>query len=495
MSDTDLELLARYIRDQAEDAFAELVHRHLDLVHSAALRQVRSPQLAEEIAQSTFLKLAREARRLASDTILTAWLYQVTRREAANVIRREVRRQLREQIATEMNTANVTTADWTNVEPLLDEAMHALDDNDRAAVLLRYFENKSLREVGESLGTSDDAAQKRVSRAVERLREFFAARGITIGTSRLAVVISANAVQTAPLGLAGMIATAAFAGTTAAATIATQSAITTMNWINAKSLAAIAASAVIAGTGTLLVQERRVGALEAELQNVLARQEALTHERDAAVAARDARAKEFAAIERERTELLRLRNEAGLLRKQTNDLATLRLENRQLAAALSEVVKALAKKEADPELEQRMHRPRVAKILTLPLLMYADDNHGQFPARFDLAAPYFREAYQADPFLRDEVEFAETTKQFEIVYHGTQDAVTNVNQTILIREKQARQRPDGKWEKAYGFTDGSGQGHVEADGNFEAWEKRLSATQAAGQSTGVVEKVGTPPRN
>src|SRR5207245_8141029 len=102
--------------------------------------------------------------------------------------------------------------------PLLDEAMHALDDTDRAAVLLRYFENKSLREVGAALGASDDAAQKRVSRAVERLREFFAKRGVTVGASGLVVAITANAVQAAPVGLAVTISTAAaIAGTTIAA--------------------------------------------------------------------------------------------------------------------------------------------------------------------------------------------------------------------------------------------------------------------------------------
>ena len=136
MSDTDLELLARYARHGAEAAFAELVRRHLDLVHSAALRQVRSPQLAEEVAQSTFLKLAEHARQLAPDTILSAWLYQVTRREAIDVVRREARRQLREQIATEMNAMNATAADWTHIEPLLDEAMHALDETDLAAIKL-----------------------------------------------------------------------------------------------------------------------------------------------------------------------------------------------------------------------------------------------------------------------------------------------------------------------------------------------------------------------
>src|SRR5256886_7012087 len=123
MSDTDLELLRRYTRQQAEDAFAALVRRHLNLVYSAALRQVRSPQLAEEVAQSVLTDLSRNAHKLKPDTILPTWLYQVTRRTAIDVIRRESRRQLREQIATEMNALNATTADWTHIEPLLDEAM------------------------------------------------------------------------------------------------------------------------------------------------------------------------------------------------------------------------------------------------------------------------------------------------------------------------------------------------------------------------------------
>jgi RNA polymerase sigma factor (sigma-70 family) len=101
MNETDLDLLSRYTRQHAEDAFAEIVGRHLDLVYSAALRQLRSRQLAEEVAQSAFADLARNAARLKPDTILTAWLYQVTRRTAIDVVRREARRQLREQIETE----------------------------------------------------------------------------------------------------------------------------------------------------------------------------------------------------------------------------------------------------------------------------------------------------------------------------------------------------------------------------------------------------------
>ena len=124
MSDTDLKLLKRYTNDSAEDAFAEIVRRHVDLVHSAALRQVRSPQLAEEVAQSAFTDLARNAAKLIDPTrstpVVTAWLYQVTRRTAIDVVRREARRQLREQIATEMDAMNATTDDWTHIEPILD---------------------------------------------------------------------------------------------------------------------------------------------------------------------------------------------------------------------------------------------------------------------------------------------------------------------------------------------------------------------------------------
>ncbi len=244
---SDLDLLRQFARENSQDAFTEIVRRHVNLVYSAALRQVRSPQLAEEIAQSVFADLASDAGKLKPDTVLIAWLYSVTRRVAIDVIRKESRRQLREQIAVEMNDMNATANDWTQIEPLLDDAMAALDETDRAAILLRYFENKNLREVGESLKISDDAAQKRVSRAVERLREFFSKQKIAIGASGLAVLISANAVQAAPVGLAATISTAAiFAGKTISTStvIAKTIAMTTIQKIIIGTTLA-----VIAGTG------------------------------------------------------------------------------------------------------------------------------------------------------------------------------------------------------------------------------------------------------
>src|SRR2546426_10118891 len=143
MTANALDLLRQYDRQKSEEAFATLVRRHLDLVYSAALRQVRSPQLAEEVAQSVFTDLSRNAARLKSDTVLTAWLYQVTRRTAIDVVRGEARRQLREQLAVELTDMNTHPSTWLQIEPLLDEAMESLDAGERSAILLRFLENRS----------------------------------------------------------------------------------------------------------------------------------------------------------------------------------------------------------------------------------------------------------------------------------------------------------------------------------------------------------------
>ncbi len=322
MSDTDLELLARYSRDRADEAFAELVRRHLDLVHSAALRQVRSPQLAEEVAQSTFLKLAQHARQLAPDTILSAWLYQVTRREAIDVVRREARRQLREQIATEMNAMNATAADWTHIEPRLDEAMHALDETDRAAVLLRYFENKSLREVGQALGASENAAQKRLTRAVEQLREFFAKRGVSVGASGMIAAIAGNAVQAAPIHLTLGVATSQFA---ASATLATTSsgvasASTLIGIMTTTTLKTTVTAIALAGlTAGLLLQRtsmRRLQADNDDLRRQLVETSGPLAEASSntlTVAGLQIDEAELSRLRAQQAELLRLRGQVGLL--------------------------------------------------------------------------------------------------------------------------------------------------------------------------------------
>ena len=182
----DLELLRRYAQGNSEEAFAELVGRHVNLVYSAALRQVRSRELAEEVAQSVFTDLARNARRLKADTLLTAWLYQVARRTAIDVVRREARRQLRDQIASENNAMNATATDWMDIEPLLDEAMDALEETDRAAILLRYSRTNPSAS---SATASASATMPRKSGSAglwTGLREFFSKHGVAVGASGLA---------------------------------------------------------------------------------------------------------------------------------------------------------------------------------------------------------------------------------------------------------------------------------------------------------------------
>lgn len=209
MALSDEELLRQYASDGSNAAFAGLVGRYLSLVYSAARRQVQSSALAEDIAQSVFIDLSKNAGKLKPGQPLAAWLYLVTRRTAVDVIRRESRRQIREQSASEIAAMTSHSSPWTQVEPLLDEAMETLSETDRQALLLRYFASKSLREVGEALGTSEDAAQKRIGRALEQLRTVLARRGIAVTAAGLATDLSAHVVLSVPTELGATIAASA----------------------------------------------------------------------------------------------------------------------------------------------------------------------------------------------------------------------------------------------------------------------------------------------
>jgi RNA polymerase sigma factor (sigma-70 family) len=175
MSD-DMELVREYAASQSETAFETLISRHINLVYSAALRQVRDPHLAEEISQAVFVILARKAGSLGSKTILAGWLYRAARFAAADALKIQRRRQRREQEVCMQSTFDEPRLDaaWQELSPLLDEAMAQLRDKDRDALVLRFFENKSLREVGDALGLQERAAQKRVARGLEKLHAFFA---------------------------------------------------------------------------------------------------------------------------------------------------------------------------------------------------------------------------------------------------------------------------------------------------------------------------------
>jgi RNA polymerase sigma factor (sigma-70 family) len=455
MSDADLQLLRQYTRHNAEDAFAEVVRRHLDLVFSAALRQVRSPQLAEEVAQSVFIELARRAGGLAAGTILSAWLYHVTRCTAIDVVRREARRQIREQVAWELTTMNATAADWVEIGPLLDEAMDALGDTDRTAVLLRYFENKSLREVGQRLDMTEEAARKRVSRAIESLRTFFSKRGATLGASGLIIAISANAVQSAPIGLAARISAGAILGLKTS-TVAAITRSTTMKTIQ-KTLT----SAVVAALGVSILQAHRASSLRNQNQllqqqgDVLAQEiQQLQQERSTA-ADRVAALRDSEATNRNNGELLKLRGEVARLR-------------RELAEATGTKAQSFQATEPNDALEKQKRMARVkgmdAFLYVSAFIDYASHNQGQFPTNWSQVASSLTNNPNGPPT---------GTNEFEIVYQGPlnrKDLTTNI---ILIREYLAWPTVDGKWGKVYGFAGGNSEIHFEPDGDFTSWEKQF----------------------
>jgi RNA polymerase sigma factor (sigma-70 family) len=202
MNSIDTELLRNYLEEGSETAFAELVRRHIDLVYSAALRQLNGDrQYAEDVAQTVFTDLAQKAPKLQTHTSLAGWLYTSTRYATAAIRRAESRRSLREHKAHTMNPdlqPAEAEPDWEHIRPILDEAMHGLKEEDREAVLLRYFERLPLGEVGKRLGIPENTARMRIERAMEKLRTRLAACGISSTAAALGTALAQQAVGPAP---------------------------------------------------------------------------------------------------------------------------------------------------------------------------------------------------------------------------------------------------------------------------------------------------------
>jgi RNA polymerase sigma factor (sigma-70 family) len=211
----DRELLHCYVAEGSDAAFAEIVRRHVDMIYSTALRRVNGDAaLAQDVTQMVFTDFARKARALPDNVVLGGWLHQHARFTASKAVDKERRRRAREKEAATMNALNHSSADplWRDVSPLLDDALDRLSSPDRDAIVLRFFERRDLRSVGAALGLSDDTAQKRISRALDKLRAFLARRGVTSTATALSAVITAQAVGAAPVGLAASLPASALVG-------------------------------------------------------------------------------------------------------------------------------------------------------------------------------------------------------------------------------------------------------------------------------------------
>ena len=259
----DRELLAEFARNESEAAFAELVRRHIALVHSVALRHTDNQQSAQEITQAVFIILARKTQSLGRGTVLSGWLHHTARLTAANFRRAEFRRIRREQEAFMQSTIEEAAPDvaWAQLAPMLDEAVAHLGATDRAAVVLRHFENKSLAEVGAALGTSEEAAKKRVTRALEKLRKFFTRRGVALSAAAIAGAVTANSVQAAPAGMAAKVSVLAAKGaaTTTSITTLVKGTLKLMTYAKLKLAVGITAAILLAGGAATMAVSQTSG--------------------------------------------------------------------------------------------------------------------------------------------------------------------------------------------------------------------------------------------
>jgi RNA polymerase sigma factor (sigma-70 family) len=477
----DLELLHEYAASQSEQAFATVVGRHVDLVYSAALRQVRDPHLAEEVTQTVFIRLARKAGTIRGGVILSGWLFRTTRFVASEVVRMERRRRHREQKAMETVLESRSDSPWEQVAPLLDDAMAGLSETDRNAVLLRFFEKKNLKEVGLALGTNDDAAQKRITRALEKLRSFLAQRGKVISASVLSGALSASAVQAAPAALATSVTAAVMLSGAAAGSTLTIGALKFMAWTNLKSAVAVGVCAITAAT-TLVIESQKVSKLRAENQRLAGQMDALQESRADEKARAQSGNNEIERLRRDAAEVYKLRGEVAQLRRAREDAAKLRAQIDALQSKLKQTSQAKENDEPQPTAEQEQAKQiGIAKLnylksWTLAFVLYAQEHEGRMPKDFS----------EAERFLPANFNNQFESGEFEIVYQGlltsVQDTkVFNPSQVIVMREREPTQAANGRWVRGYGFADGHSEIHsAPTQDGFADWEKERMVGGVAG---------------
>lgn len=319
----DLELLRRYADHQSEDAFAELVRRHVDFVYSVALRHVAGDaHLAADVAQIVFTALARKAATLTGRPVLAGWLYRTTQFAAIDVVRTEARRRAREQEAQtmhELSSNDSADGEWEKLRPLLDRAIGELGDADRDAVVLRFFNGCSFAEIGARLRLTENAARMRVQRALDKLHAGLSRHGCTSTAAALAVALANAPGVAAPAGLAASVTGAALQATVAAG--ATTAFATFMS--ASKLQVGIASAVLAAGLGGYVVQEQTNARLRQELA-ALERQTATLAVTREEVGQLAATAAEAADLRNDDAELKRLADEAHELKTRMDAAARAR---------------------------------------------------------------------------------------------------------------------------------------------------------------------------
>jgi RNA polymerase sigma factor (sigma-70 family) len=364
----DAELLGRYATEKSEEAFAEFAQRQVDLVYSAALRLTQGDaESAKDITQQVFTEAARNASHLARHPAVVGWLYTTTRWIAWRTNRTEQRRKAREQEANTMDEIlhdDAPPPDWGQLRPVLEDAMHELGEPDRHAILLRFFQNKTLSQVGQVLHLTENAARMRVDRALDRLRGKLARRGITTTAAALAAMVSAQAVQAAPTGFAATLSAAAIAGSALpASTVLSLTRTLTMTTLQ-KTIVATALSVAV-GTGFYAFHQN--SQLKAHLQSLEQQQAPLTERIQHLEQERNQASNQLAALSAENAHLKSGRTESEIL-KLRGQVGALRQRAAASEAKAGQPTGGLAKMMNDPAMKQFMQKAMADKMRSL----YAD---------------------------------------------------------------------------------------------------------------------------
>jgi RNA polymerase sigma factor (sigma-70 family) len=261
----DSELLRCFVENRSEPAFAELVQRHLNLVYGTARRRANGDShLAEEVTQEVFTRLAREADNLQKHPVLNGWLYVATRHAAANAMRTERRRKIHEEKAHAMQHDETPrpVENWSQLRPELDAVLDELNDRERDVVLLRFFEGQPFGAIGTALRISEDAARMRLERALDKLRQILAQRGITSTAAALGAALASQTGIAAPAGLAAGVTTAALMGAGASGT----GAIGILTFMSTtKVVAGIAVAIALAGVIGFVIEHKANVQLQQEV--------------------------------------------------------------------------------------------------------------------------------------------------------------------------------------------------------------------------------------
>ena len=478
---TDSELLCAYSVDGDEAAFETLVSRHAGLVWGTARRITGSDDATRDVSQLVFVLFARKLSGFSSGVVVPAWLHRAATHEARKHLRTLSRRTHREHFANAtMNPPDTAPVKADELLPILDDSLEQLRSADREVLVLRFFRKNSLREIGDTLGISESASQKRVERALERLRSVFIGKGVsTANVVGITGVLTASALAAAPSGFAATVSASALASKGAATGIAGWWASVQGLSVGAKAQI-VAGSLVVAGVGVpAIVQHERIAELSAANAEMTA--ELAAHpELEAQLAEQQRMLALHAEMERrlqDHAELLALREELAAADPNVIEEG-LRLQ-RQLSDVKEEAGKlrrVVAAKDAEVRAEAlRARTVTDLKNLALAARIHAYEADNTLPASFDEMKAVM------DNAQGDVLNIAVELGKYEFFDHGEPLSDDTNPQLILFREIKPRQLPDGTWERAYALTDGSVQNFVSETGDFSEDESRHTMKPEVGQ--------------